>query len=144
MALGLIIWLFIRGIPTIQDEESIYCPISEYYYHCSGHPQRFYLWVLLTTIAILAVYIFCCAYNLAWLFFPCFGSLSSVMKKYKTQFKKSRADTRISDQELLGDLYDLYYNNKDLKLLLDLLAASSGTFITKRVRVGSIFKKLKF
>ena len=31
-----------------------------------------------------------------------------------------------SDKEILGDLYDLYYNNRDLKLLLDLLAEGSG------------------
>ena len=31
-----------------------------------------------------------------------------------------------SDQELFGDLYNLYFNNRDLKLLLDLLAKSSG------------------
>ena len=64
VATGLFVWLLISGIPTIQDEESIYCPISEFYYHCSGHPQRFYFYVLLTTMFILAVYIFCCSYNI--------------------------------------------------------------------------------
>ena len=139
VATFLFVWLLIRGIPTIQDEESIYCPISEFYYHCSGHPQRFYLWVLIITMGILAAYIFCCAYNIAWLFFPCFGSLSNVMKKYRTQFKKARADARISDRELLGDLYDVYYNSRDLKLLLDLLAASSG--IAPCLRILCLFDK---
>jgi len=139
VATGLFVWLLISGIPTIQDEESIYCPISEFYYHCSGHPQRFYFYVLLTTMFILAVYIFCCSYNIAWLFFPCFGSLSSLMKKYRTQFKKARSDTRISDRELLGDLYDVYYNSRDLKLLLDLLAASSG--IAPCLRILCLFDK---
>ena len=31
-----------------------------------------------------------------------------------------------SDREVLGDLYDIYYNNRDLRLLLELLATSSG------------------
>ena len=75
----------------------------------------------------------------AWLFFPCFGSLSSLMKKYRTQFKKARSDTRISDRELLGDLYDVYYNSRDLKLLLDLLAASSG--IAPCLRILCLFDK---
>ena len=26
----------------------------------------------------------------------------------------------------MGDLYEIYYNNRDLRLLLDLLASSSG------------------
>merc|ERR1712038_992318 len=54
-----------------------------------------------------------------------------MMRKYKTEFKKlqkqSQSDLpRMTDQELLGDLYDVYYNSRDLKLLLDLLATSSG------------------
>ena len=52
-------------------------------------------------------------------------------------------DTLISDEELLGDLYTVYYNNKDLKLLLDLLATSSG--IATSLRVLALFdKNLRF
>jgi hypothetical protein len=42
-----------------------------------------------------------------------------------------------TDRQLLGGLYDLYYNNRDLKLLLDLLAQSSG--IAPSIRVLSLF-----
>ena len=48
-----------------------------------------------------------------------------MMKKYKREFKKIYSQNQ-SDQELFGDLYNLYFNNRDLKLLLDLLAKSSG------------------
>ena len=52
-------------------------------------------------------------------------------------------DTLISDEELLGDLYNVYYNNRDLKLLLDLLATSSG--IATSLRVLALFdKNLRF
>ena len=39
----------------------------------------------------------------------------------------------------MGDLHDVYYNNKDLKLLLDLLAASSG--IAPCIRILCLFDK---
>ena len=38
-----------------------------------------------------------------------------------------------SDPELVGHLWDLYYTNKDLRLLLDLLAESSGVGASLRV-----------
>jgi hypothetical protein len=60
-----------------------------------------------------------------WLFIPQLGSLSGMMIKYKKEFKKIYSQNQ-SDQELFGDLYNLYFNNRDLKLLLDLLAKSSG------------------
>ena len=59
---------------------------------------------------------------------PQLGSLSGMMAKYKIQFRSSFCQKqRIeSDEELFGELFNLYYNNHDLKLLLDLLAMSSG------------------
>ena len=44
-----------------------------------------------------------------------------------------------TDEQLLGDLYSIYYNNRDLKLLLDLLAESSG--IAPSIRIMSLFDK---
>ena len=52
-------------------------------------------------------------------------------------------DTLISDEDLLGDLYNVYYNNRDLKLLLDLLSTSSG--IATSLRILALFdKNLRF
>ena len=54
--------------------------------------------------------------------------------RYKQELRKERGkDTLISDEDLLGDLQTLYYNNRDLKLLLDLLAESSGVATSLRV-----------
>ncbi len=145
VAIALLAWLMVYGFPIIQKDEFIYCPVHDYYYECAGHPQQFYMYVLFVTIAILAVYIFCCAFNVLWLFVPQLGSLSGVMRKYKNEFKKKTASQSdlATDQELLGDLYDVYYNNKDLKLLLDLLAASSG--IAPCLRILCLFdKELRF
>ncbi len=45
----------------------------------------------------------------------------------------------ISEEALLGDLHSVYYRNRDLKLLLDLLAESSG--IAPSIRVMSLFDR---
>ena len=48
----------------------------------------------------------------------------------------------ISDKELLGDLWDVYYNNKDLRMLLNLLAESSGIASSLRyIFIGVFFGK---
>ena len=41
------------------------------------------------------------------------------MKLFKDEFK-------VSDTDSIVELYDLYYNNYDMQLLLDLLASKSG------------------
>ena len=114
----------ITGI-TNRVRSTVYCPVGEYYYRCSGHPQEFYLYALFATIGILILYSLLCIYQIMWLFIPQLGSLSGMMIKYKKEFKKIYSQNQ-SDQELFGDLYNLYFNNRDLKLLLDLLAKSSG------------------
>ena len=70
--------------------------------------------------------------------------VSSLDFRYKQELRKERGkDTLISEEDLLGDLYNVYYNNKDLKLLLDLLAESSG--VATSLRVLALFdKNLRF
>ena len=41
---------------------------------------------------------------------------------------------------MLGDLYDIYYDNRDLRLLLELLATSSG--VAPAICLFSIFDKV--
>ena len=60
------------------------------------------------------------------------------MRKYKQELRKNAKEI-VTDRELLGDLYDIYYNNRDLKLLLDLLAQSSG--IAPSIRIMTLFDK---
>ena len=87
---------------------------TEYHYLCSGYPQKFYLYALFATAAILTSYSLLCIYQTLWLLLPPMGglgSLSGMMKNYKKEFKKIYSQNQ-SDQELLGDLYNLYYNNR--------------------------------
>ena len=64
--------------------------------------------------------------------------------RYRTKLRREQGkDTLISDEDLLGDLYNVYYNNRDLKLLLDLLSTSSG--IATSLRILALFdKNLRF
>ena len=41
---------------------------------------------------------------------------------------------------MLGDLYDIYYDNRDLRLLLELLATSSG--VAPAIAIITLFDKV--
>ena len=60
------------------------------------------------------------------------------MIQYKKELRKTVKEKK-SDKELLGELYNIYYNNSDLKLLLDLLAESSG--VAPSLRIMTLFDK---
>merc|ERR1719266_2167887 len=60
------------------------------------------------------MYILCNFYNIMWLLFPCFGRLSRVMDTYR-------------------------HNIRDLRLLLDLLATSSG--VAPAIAIMTLFDK---
>ena len=42
---------------------------------------------------------------------------------------------------MLGDLYDIYYDNRDLRLLLELLATSSG--VAPAIAIMTLFDKVR-
>ena len=92
-------------------------------------------------MALALLYILCNIYNLQWLLFPCFGKLSRVMAAYKYNIKEREKGSGKSDEEILGDLYDIYYNNRDLRLLLDLLATSSG--VAPAIAIMTLFDKVR-
>ena len=59
------------------------------------------------------------------------------MRMYKRELRKNTKDEIQSDKQMLGELWNIYYNNRNLKLLLDLLAESSG--IAPSIRIMSLF-----
>ena len=93
--------------------------------------------------ALISVYILTNIYNILWVVLPWFGKLSSVMRVYK----KSRREAAKTDEEkpvdkkILGDLYELYYRNRDLKLLLELLAMGSG--VAPAISVMAMFDSVR-
>jgi len=126
VSIFLMTYMIIKGLPKLDHSEDIICDAHGFKYECHGNPTSFYIYSLYVTIAITAIYILCNIYNVLWLLIPCFGKLSRVMSAYKYNMLERHHGSGKSDKEVLGDLYDIYYNNRDLRLLLDLLATSSG------------------
>ena len=121
----LLTYICSEGLSILMHADTIICDVHGYFYECSGQPAQFYVYILYITIFITFIYILCNIYNLVWMLVPRLGKLSSLMVTYK-QNMRAREGKDKTDKELLGDLYEIYYNNKDLRLLLDLLATSSG------------------
>ena len=71
------------------------------------------------TLVFLALYLGLTVFNLLWLLINPMRPLSQAMKLFKDEFK-------VSDTDSIVELYDLYYKNYDMQLLLDLLASKSG------------------
>ena len=88
--------------------------------------SQFYQYITIMVVVILLFYVMLAVSSLAWMAAPNLGKLSSVMHSYRIYLRKNENSSIVSDQELLGNLNDIYYNNRDLNLLLNLLAESSG------------------
>ena len=73
------------------------------------------------SVILFMVYFTCSVFNLIWILKPNLRqrSLSSAMGKIKEEFG-------LQDTVSTTDLHDLYFNNTDIKLLLDLYASTSG------------------
>ena len=136
----LLVYMGWRGLPVLKYSNIIICDVHSYYFECSGQPAQFYVYSLYITCTITIVYILCNVYNLLWLTFPCFGKLSRLMSTYKANMRERVGDSMKTDKQLLGDLYDIYYNNRDLRLLLDLLATSSG--VAPAIAIITLFDKV--
>jgi len=134
----LLIYICADGLSILIHADTIICDVHGYYYECSGQPAQFYVYILYITIFITCIYTLCNIYNLVWLLMPQLGKLSRLMVTYRKNMR-ARDGTDKTDKELLGDLYDIYYNNRDLRLLLDLLATSSG--VAPAISVMTLFDK---
>ena len=117
VALSLLVYMVVRGLKILADSHDISCNVHGYNYECHGIPVTFYQFSLYATIAYTGIYTVCNCYNLLWLLFPCFGSLSRLMNSYINIKAEKGAGKGVED---------IYNNNLDLRLLLDLLANSSG------------------
>ena len=87
-----------------------------------------YEYTIYFNIAIVSIYILTNIVNVLWVLVPSFGKLSKVMRAYKRNKREAAKNDKEKpvDEKILGDLYHIYYQNRDLKLLLELLAMGSG------------------
>ena len=111
---------------------------------CSGVPVEFYLYILIISLLLLLAYILSTFFTLTWLICPCTGSLAAFMRDYETLLRKSAEkvfgdDHEYERKELLGDMNTIYYENNDLRLLLDLMAATSG--LSQPIRVMALLDR---
>ena len=83
IAAGLFAWMGNQcfWFLDVKDWSAVMCNVYGYWYECSGHPQRFYLYVAYTSCFILSAYIILSAHQLIWLAIPDVGRMSRVMKK---------------------------------------------------------------
>ena len=159
-AMFLLIWLCVYGVPVMYYEQLISCNVYGKMYECAGHPQLFLMWVLGVTIMILVLYIFCCIYNTLWLALPNIRELGKIMNHYAKQsqtFKTlKKSETIDEDDTENGNVFEekkdgeedyeqdnldtFYFKNPDLRLLLDLLAVSSG--VAHSLRILVLFDKV--
>ena len=102
---------------------------------------------------MLGCFVLCSMYTLLWLICPCLGLLSKIMSKYRKYIQQKNvfslndwtkgqnaANNQINFVDY--DMENIYFNNRDMKLLLDLLSTCSG--IEQALRILVLFdSKLK-
>ena len=64
-----------------------------------------------------------------------------VYKKTKRKEAAQKDNEKPVDAKILGDLYEIYYQNRDTKLFLELLAMSSG--VAPAISVMAMFDSVR-
>ena len=85
--------------------------------------------MLVVAVMLLLIYLVTTIITMLYLLCPCGGELASFMRSYKNKLRsaaKMEGGDDKSSKDLLGELHEIYYENRDLRLMLDLLAKSSG------------------
>ena len=124
-------YLWLTGYIEIQKDLHIICNINGYFFQCSGVPTQFYLYILVISLFMLVIIIVSTFFTICWLLCPWLGRLAIFMRDYEKLLTAANKheqndEEKRNREELLGDMYDIYYDNRDLRLLLDLLAATTG------------------
>lgn len=118
VALALLVYMLAFGHNMLTDDKVNICNVHGYYFECHGIPISFYIGALYVTAALTILYMFCSTYNLVWLVMDSFGLSTRLMRSY------------IAVKEAKGGgaqgISQIYNNNRDLRLLLGLLANRSG------------------
>ena len=65
------------------------------------------------------------------------------MRVYKKSLREAarKDEEKPVDEKILGDLYEIYYQNRDAKLFLELLAMSSG--VAPAISVMAMFDSVR-
>ena len=85
LTFAMLAWLIFRAAKIATKasyQGSVMCQVYEYWYECSGHPQKLYFGCAIVASAFLVLHIALNIINLVWLNFPNIGNMSSVMELY--------------------------------------------------------------
>lgn len=140
LSIGLFLIYWCWGMPNLQ--RNIDCDVHGLKHMCVLPNHQFYFYILTVSSALLCVYILCNLYNICWIIWPQMGLMYRVIKKYREESNISlcRLERRVSvinHQNFLNVYFDR--RHKDLKLLLNLLAETSG--LPESFRILTLFDK---
>jgi len=142
LSIGLFLIYWCWGMPNL--ERDIDCDVHGLKHTCVLPNHQFYFYILTVSSALLCVYILCNLYNLVWIVWPQMGLMFRVIRKYRdhvdapalNSIKKNKEGV-ISTDNFLNVYFDR--RHKDLKLLLNLLAETSG--LPESFRILTLFDK---
>ena len=83
MTSGLLAWIIYRAARIAtkgSNMGSVMCEVYDYWFECTGHPQRLYVYCAILASILLAAHITLNVLNLVWLIFPNIGNMSSAME----------------------------------------------------------------
>ena len=113
------------GFKLLYDDMNIHCVIYGVSYECDGHPVKFYHWVLTIAAALLLVYGILSLYAVIWIFSKT-NLLYSSMERYRDAYKAKHGT-------LPNGLEQYFFQNQDVRLLLNFLTQSQGLATSLRV-----------
>ncbi|XP_071748623.1 uncharacterized protein [Lepeophtheirus salmonis] len=166
LSIGLFLIYWCWGIPNLLPE--IECDVHGLAHSCVLPNHQFYFYILAASTALLCIYILCNTYNLIWIICPQLGTMYRVIKSYQDCLggvhpsdpggidligskkkrnavnhshgpysNKYRKVSNITTDNFLNVYFDR--RHKDLKLLLNLLAETSG--LPESFRILTLFDK---
>ena len=105
-----------------------YVPLKGNRFFFAGFQANFFIAVVVVASIFLVLHAICAMKSILWMFSGNLSKLRSFMRIYADRFHH---------EEGLEDLNDIYYNNPDLSLLLNLLAESSG--VSSSLKILALF-----
>jgi len=140
LSIGLFLIYWCWGMPNLQRD--IDCDVHGLKHTCVLPNHQFYFYILTVSSALLCIYILCNLYNLCWIIWPQMGMMFRVIRKYREEvdtpnFSMDPKKPFISTDNFLNVYFDR--RHKDLKLLLNLLAETSG--LPESFRILTLFDK---
>ncbi len=161
LSISLFLIYFCWGMPNLERE--IECDVHGLRHSCVLPNHQFYFYILAVSSALLCVYILCNVYNLVWIVCPQLGTMYRIIRRYQDhmtdnayeQFKKksvlvaggaapanhNSANKHLHQAISTDNFLAVYFDrrHKDLKLLLNLLAETSG--LPESFRILTLFDK---